>query len=272
MDTWIKKVVDEKKPSSQVPVITPTKLSQIFSDSLGDWGDEDDSLFEEVKAAREESLTDDSDMDVFSDNSTDPKSNIDVISPGKRKATTSSSFFSTKQMKPLRTSSTIASRNLSQSWNKVEKTNVKSNVLRSKRTACDSPATYQSTCMLNSPLTYASNRAQPQPSTPQYATTTTTSITHKGDIQPETPQWGDDSFQDINCSQIEAEAIASSQMVEAKRNMIDVFGSDDSDDALDNLDDDSDDELAQAIKMSQCETNREDMDLKKAIALSQHIY
>merc|ERR1719431_1548395 len=264
MDTWIKKVVDEKKPSSQVPVITPTKLSQIFSDSLGDWGDKDDSIFEEVKAAREESLTDDSDMDVFSDNSTDPKSNIDVISPGKRKATTSSSFFSTKQMKPLRTSSTIASRNLSQSWNKVEKTNVGSNVLRSKRTACDSPATYQSTCMMNSPLTYASNRAQPQPSTPQYFTTT-----HKGDTQPETPQWGDDSFQDINCSQLEAEAIASSQMVEARKNMIDVFGSDDSDDALDNLDDDSDDALAQAIKMSQCETSREEMDRKQAIALSQ---
>merc|ERR1719233_811257 len=272
MDTWVTKVVDEKKSTRQEPVITPTKLSQMFSDSLGDWGDNDDSLFKEVKAAREESLTDDSDMDVFSDNSTDPNPNIDVISPGKRKTTTSSSFFSPKHMKPLRTSSTIASRNLSQSWNKVDKTDVRSNVVRSKRSACDSPATYQSTCMLNSPLTYASSRAQPQPSTPQYATTTN-SINHKGDIQPETPQWGDDSFQDINCSQLEAEAIASSQMVEARKNMIDVFGSDDSDDdALCNLDDDSDDELAQAIKMSQCETNREDMDLEKAIALSQQIY
>merc|ERR1711936_1334460 len=92
-----------------------------------------------------------------------------------------------------------------------EKTNFRSDVVRSKRSACDSPATYLSTCMLNSPLTYASSRVQPQPSTPQYATTTT----RQGDTQPETPQWGDDSFQDINCSQLEAEAIASSQMVEA---------------------------------------------------------
>merc|ERR1712013_407275 len=165
-----------------------------MGDSLGDWGDNDDSLFREVKAAREESLiSDDSDMDVFSDNSLDPNSKNDVVSPGKRKATSKSSFLSPKHMKPLRTSSTLASRNLSQSRNKVDKTSIRSDVGRSKRTACDSPATYQSSCMLNSPLTYASSRAQPQPCTPQYPTSHSASGTnHQGDTQPDTPQWGED--------------------------------------------------------------------------------
>jgi len=248
VDTWVKKVARKNKPTTLESSLTPTKLSQMFSDSMKDW-DAEDTLFEEVKAARDD-ISDDSDMDVFSDNSPDPKVLEDLISPGKRKASASTSILSSKQLKPIRTSSTLASRNLSQAWN-LDETAFQADLLRSKRPACDSPATYQSTCKFNSPLTYASSRVQPQPNT---------------------PQWGEDSFHDLNCSQLETEAIASSQVVEARKNMVDVFGSEESDDALDNLEDDSDDELAQAVKMSQCVTNREEMELNEVLALSQRIY
>ena len=252
LDPWVKKVTSNSKPFNLESSLTPTKLSQMFSDSMRDW-ETQDTLFEEVKAGRGDiELSDDSDIDVFSDTAPDPNITEDLISPGKRKANSSARFLSPKQIKPLRTSSTLASRNLSQSkaWNLDEST-FQADLLRSKRPACDSPASYQSTCKFNSPLTYGVNRSQPQPGT---------------------PQWGEDSFSELNCSQLETEAIASSQQVEARKNMVDVFGSDESDDALDNLDEDSDDELAQAVKMSQLETNREEMEINEVLALSQKIY
>merc|ERR1711892_513668 len=99
MDTWVKKVVRKSKPPKLECSLTPTKLSQIFSDSMKDW-DAEDSLFDEVKAARDEEISDDSDMDVFSDNSTELKAAVDLVSPGKRKAATSNSFLSPKLLKP----------------------------------------------------------------------------------------------------------------------------------------------------------------------------
>eukprot|EP00092_Neocalanus_flemingeri_P026030 GFUD01028215.1.p1 GENE.GFUD01028215.1~~GFUD01028215.1.p1 ORF type:complete len:1265 (+),score=407.13 GFUD01028215.1:55-3849(+) len=249
-DICKKKVLKKSKPANLESSLTPTKLSQIFSDSMRDW-DTEDTLFEEVKAGREtDDLSGDSDNDVFSDTCPDPNITEDLISPSKRKATTYPTFLSPKQIKPIRTSSTHASRNLSQAWN-LDESAFQGDLLRTKRPACDSPASYQSTCKFNSPLTYGGNRAQPQPGT---------------------PQWGEDSFSELNCSQMETEAIASSQQVEARKNMVDVFGSDESDDALDNLDEDSDDELVQAVKLSQLVTNREEMELNEVLALSQRIY
>ena len=239
IDKWVSKIQVESIPKADSS-LTPTKLSQIFSDSLGDWNDGDDDGAKNV--------TKELDNDVFSTG----KHCNEEKSPFKRSISTSSEAGQImKQLKPSRTSSTKALRSLSQTWD-LDESEFQSGLLRNKRVACESPASYQSTCKFNSPLTYATRRVQPQPITP---TTNTAS-------------WCEDSFQDLNCSQLENDAIALSQGIQTRKNMADVFGSDDSEDDVMSDNNISDDELVEAVRMSQFEYNQENRKLREAMTTS----
>ena len=216
----IKKVEEEMqedtvKEELEAPV-TPSKLSAMFEDSMRDWGSQEEVLDQIFK--------DDSPIkDVFKE----PV--LQESSPGKRR------------LPPL-----VPSQGPLASRAKV------SGLF--KRPAIDSPATYKTTCITNSPATYGATR--PQPQAPQF--------------DP------DDSFNTLDCSQLEEEAISASQIKDMRRNLVlDVFGSDDDDE--DNLEmavveAQEDDELERALMQSQSVTNREEMELRETIALSQSIF
>ena len=75
--------------------------------------------------------------------------------------------------------------------------------------------------------------------------------------------------------QLEDEAISASQAQDVKRNLVlDIFGSDDDDDALETAVEEAqeDDDLEAAIVSSQAVTNREEMELEEVLALSQRVF
>ena len=109
-----------------------------------------------------------------------------------------------------------------------------------KRSAFESPGTLRTQCRTDSPRSYPSGTSSRQP---QRIT-----VEKEADVS-----FGDfDDFDGLNCSQIEMEAIVSSQRCDVKKHLADdVFGSDDDDDDKDDFGDFdgiSDDELADAVR------------------------
>lgn len=106
-----------------------------------------------------------------------------------------------------------------------------------KRSAFESPGTLRTQCRTESPRSYPSGTSsrQPQP------------ITVEKEANISFGDFGD--FDGLNCSQIEMEAIVSSQRCDVKKHLTeDVFGSDDGEDDFGDFDGISDDELADAVR------------------------
>ena len=106
-----------------------------------------------------------------------------------------------------------------------------------KRSACESPDTLRTRCFTESPRSYPSGTSSKKP--------------RRLTVEDETEiSFGDcDDFDGLNCSQIEKEAIISTQICDVKKNLAeDVFGSEDDEDDLWDDDGISDDELADAVR------------------------
>ena len=107
-----------------------------------------------------------------------------------------------------------------------------------KRSACESPDTLRSRCYTESPRSYPSGTCSKQP--------------RRLTVEDETEKsFGDcDDFDGLNCSQIEKEAIISTQICDVKKNLKeDLFGSEDDEDDLWDDDGIPDDELAGALTL-----------------------
>ena len=141
-----------------------------------------------------------------------------AISPIKRKGSdTQNSFSPPKLLKE--SSSSIVNKKLLVCKELEFATSTQ--VSKGKRPAFESPATLKTSCRIESPRSYPPGTSSRQPE----------------------PDIMDDSFGDVDCSLVEHQAIISSQ----RKNMADVFGSDDEDDFGDD-DGISDDELASLVR------------------------
>jgi len=254
---------------------TPSKLSTMFEDSMRDWGSQEDAL-----------------ADVFK-----------ADSPGKRTSGGISGGLETVPKKvnkggfphPVGTRRTLGIASGGRSMARVASgplcplspvlpSNSVSNpglvrlglapLERAKRVAADSPASYRNSCAASSPATYQVTRVAPGLQQALF------------DL--------DDSFSELDCSQLEEQAIQASQALDVRRNLeMDIFGTADEEEDeggnklgkggdLDMFDTDDEEELEAAaveahedkdledtLKLSETVTNREEMELLEGLLLSQ---
>ena len=190
-------LVEEKTLVKVAEPVTPNKLSRQLSETLN-WGDEEefDNLpFDSIEAGQT------------------------VSSPSKRKAVQFTSVTSPPKLFKV-------GNPIMKSLTEVDNFSGHKGG-GSKRLAFDSPASYQKSLSVSSPLTYGDRTAK-----------------HKTKAADSFSM--NESFGDIDCSLIEREAIASSQTI-TQRNLAEVFGNEE--ESFGDLTDDfTDDELAEAVR------------------------
>jgi len=178
-------------------------------------------LSQELADSMKLSSMDDEWMSELSEDFDDENFTV-AVSPSKRKGTETQNSFSPPKL--LKESSSVINKKLlvCKELEFATSTQISSN---GKRPAFESPATLRTSCRIESPRSYPQGTSSKQPE----------------------PDIMDDSFGDVDCSLVEHQAIISTQ----RKNMADVFGSDD-----DFGDDDgiSDDELATLVRQSQSQS------------------